>query len=174
MVKPIYAHGMFVACSNGVIAQEVVFDYLDQGLYYWNLIADEGRFSRELEMLASNMQSFLNKEEVKINSRRVYPRVVGVDLGFRGSPDRPYVAFYITFRGDLRQGVNYYENIYESEVTEYDYSIVWLFTGGLKVLKANVGVDYDILSDGSILMFSVPKGFITPGYERIDFVKSIR
>lgn len=170
MIKPVYAQGTFIVCSNGVITQEVVFDYLDQELYYWNLLSNEEKFNEEVEVLATNMQSFLDKEEVKVNGRRVHPKVIGVDLGFRGFPDRPHITFYISFKGELRKGINYYEDFYEPEVVEYDYSVIWIFTGNLKVLRANVGVNYDILSDGRILMFSVSKGFLTPGYERIEFL----
>jgi hypothetical protein len=115
------------------------------------------------------MQSFLDEEIVRINGKRVFPKVVDVDIGFRGSEDRPYITFYIMFRGDLRRGVNVYEDTYEPEVSEYDYTVTWVFTGGLTVLRAYLGVNYDILADGKLLIFSVPKGFTTPGYEKIEF-----
>ncbi len=168
-VKPIHAQGTFVVCENGYVTQEVIFDYVDEGLYYWNLLRDEDRLNEELSLAATNMQSFIDEEVVRINGRRVSPNVVGVDLGFRGSESRPYLTFHIIFKGDLRRGVNIYEDVYEPEYVEYDYTVTWIFTGNLRVLKAYLGVEYDILADGRILVFSAFKGFNTPGYEKIEF-----
>ncbi|MCC6022622.1 MAG: hypothetical protein LM560_05865 [Desulfurococcaceae archaeon] len=168
-VRPIYAQGTFIVCSDGNVTQEIIFDYLDKELYYWNLLSREEEFEKELDRLSLNMQSFLDEEVVRINGKRVFPKVVDVDIGFRGSEDRPYITFYIMFRGDLRRGVNVYEDTYEPEVSEYDYTVTWVFTGGLTVLRAYLGVNYDILADGKLLIFSVPKGFTTPGYEKIEF-----
>lgn len=170
-IKPIYGQGTFVVCSDGTITQEIIFDYIDSNTYYWNLLSDELKFNMELNKLMNNMQSFLDNEEVKINGKIVYPKVIGIDIGFRGSPETPYIAFYISFKGELRRGINYYENIYEPEVVEYDYCVTWIFTGGLKVIKANVGVAYDIIADGRMLMFSMHKNSLTPGYERIEFLR---
>ncbi len=168
-VRPLYGQGTFVVCENGYVTQEVIFDYIDKELYYWNLLGNEDKLNEELNRVANNMQSFIDEEIVKINGRKVYPKVSWVDLGFRGSENRPYIVFYINFKGDLRRGVNIYENIYEPEHVEYDYTVTWVFTGSLKVLGAYLGVEYDILADGKILTFSTYKGFNTPGYEKIEF-----
>ncbi|MCS7107933.1 MAG: hypothetical protein RMH77_04190 [Sulfolobales archaeon] len=168
-VRPIYGQGTFVVCENGDIIQEVIFDYVDDGLYYWGLLSNEEELDKELSKVVNNMQSFIDDEVVKINGRRVFPRVIGVDIGFRGFKSRPYITFYINFKGDLRSGVNVYEDTYESEYVDYDYTVTWVFTGSLKVLKAYLGVEYDVLAGGKILIFSISKGFNTPGYERIEF-----
>lgn len=170
-IKPIYGQGTFIVCSDGTVTQEVIFDYIDDDAYYWNLLSNEVEFNMELNNLMNNMQSFLDDEEVKINGKSVYPKVLGIDIGFRGSPNRPYIVFYISFKGELRSGINYYENIYDPEITEYDYCVTWIFVGGLKVIKADVGVAYDIVANGKILMFSMHKGSLTPGYERIEFLR---
>ncbi|MEM1982231.1 MAG: hypothetical protein QW596_04705 [Sulfolobales archaeon] len=168
-IRPIYGQGTFVVCENGDVLQEVIFDYVDEELYYWRLMDSEEELNKELDKVVSNMQSFIDKEVVKINGKRVFPRVIGVDLGFRGFENRPYITFYITFKGSLRKGMNVYEDTYKPDSVEYDYTVTWIFTGNLKVLKAYLGVGYDVLADGRILTFSISKGFITPGYERIEF-----
>jgi len=168
-IKPLYGQGTFVVCENGYITQEVVFDYIDEGLHYWNLLSHEDRLNEELNSIVDNMQSFIDEEVVKINGKRVFPKINGVDLGFRGLESRPYIKFYISFKGELRRGMNVYEDLYEPEYVEYDYTVTWIFTGNLKVLRAYFGVEYDVLADGKIIIFSMPKGSNTPGYEKIEF-----
>jgi len=170
MIKPIYGQGIFVVCRDGSITQQVIFDYVDSEGYYWSLMGDEKALNEELSRLMYNMQSFIDDETVKINGERVFPKVIGIDVGFRSSGSNPYITFYIAFKGNLRKGINIYEDYYEPEDVEYDYVVTWIFSGGLKVIRANVGFNYDITSGGSILMFSVPKGARTPGYERIEFL----
>jgi hypothetical protein len=90
-------------------------------------------------------------------------------LGFRGSYDRPYLEFYIYFRGNLRPGVNKYEDFYEEEVAEYDYEINWLFPQGFRVLDYEFAGEGYVLGPGNILRLVVKRGLRVGNYESITF-----
>ncbi len=155
--------------ESGLIDQIVIFDYFDYDGFYWHLVKDHVKLSREIELLSSNMQYFLDKEEVFINGSRTYPRVVSTDLGFRGGPEYPYIVFYIVFRGELRDGVNVYENRYDEEIAEYDYTVSWFLPHNARVLKADFKVPYRVDCDGRVLSFTVFKGTRIGGRELIVF-----
>lgn len=115
------------------------------------------------------MQRFLDQERVLINGKQTYPKVVAVDVGFKGDPSRPYIRFFILFLGELRKGLNIYEDYYEPEVAEYDYDVYWIYPLRARVVKAELGVPYRLLHDGRVLSFSVSKGTRVGGYERVEF-----
>ena len=165
-MKPIYAYGYFIVLPTGDFHQIVIYEYIDT----------EGEFARaletrpdvELENMKNNMQSFLDEELEKINGMVSKPKVVSVNAGFRGSLRRPFVEFLINFRGGLIKGDNVYENIYEPEITAYDYGVAWIFPQDFEVVEADVGVGYEV-EPKNVLRFSVRRGFKTPGYEKIVF-----
>ncbi|RLE72681.1 MAG: hypothetical protein DRZ80_06995, partial [Thermoprotei archaeon] len=100
-IEPIYAQGFFVVNKNGLVNQIIIFDYFDPESYYYNLIDEEDRLSEELEILRENMQAILDSEKILINNEKVKPKVMDVDLDFRGSPLKPYFTFFIIFKGSL-------------------------------------------------------------------------
>lgn len=167
-VRPTYGMGFFFVRETGLVEEVIVFDYYDPDEVYKLIVQNEEKLKEEKNTLAKNMQFYLDSEEVKINSKPVHPKVVGVDIGFRGSYKRPYIIFFIAFIGEFRRGVNTYEDWYEPEIAEYDYSAVWLFPTKARVLRADLGVPFTLI-DGRILMFSVSSGSQIRGYERIDF-----
>ncbi len=167
--KPLYAQGFFHLRRNGFVDQTVVFDYYDPDHYYAKLLRDRDRLSREIRMLMNNMQYYLDQERVLINGEDTYPRVVHVEIGVRGRPDISYIVFLIVFKGELVKGINTYENIYEEEEVDYDYTVYWVFPESIRVIEADVGVPYRIYSDGRILFFKVPHGTRIGGYEKIVF-----
>ncbi len=165
-MRPIYAYGRFVVSENGDFFQMIIYEYLDTAEELASIVGS--RLQEELESMKENMQSFLDKEVVKVNDVVVRPSVQLVDVGFRGSLKRPFVEFLVHFKGGLREGVNTYENIYEPEVTTYDYSVSWVLPQGFEVVEAILGVDHTV-GPSNVLRFKVVKGFRTPGYERIRF-----
>ncbi len=165
-MKPIYAYGYFIVSPSGDFHQIMIYEYVDVEEEFAQAL--KTRFEKELETMKNNMQSFLEEEVVKINGVVTKPKVVLVNAGFRGSLKRPFIEFLIHFRGDLTAGYNTYENIYESEVTTYDYSVVWVFPPNSEVVEADVGVEYEV-KPRNVLRFSVKKGFRIPGYEKIVF-----
>lgn len=166
---PTYAMGIFYVRESGLVEQLVIFNYYDEEEEYRSIVGNEERVREEKDLLVKNMQFYLDQEEVYINSERVYPRVVDVELGFQGDYKHPYILYFIVFRGSLRKGVNVYEDTYEPEVAEYDYRVYWIFPPNARVLSAHVGTSYRILNKCRILVFDVKAGFQTSGYEKIEF-----
>jgi hypothetical protein len=165
-LKPIYAYGYFIVLPTGDFHQIIIYEYVDTEEEFARAL--ETRPDVELENMKNNMQSFLDEEVVKINGVVSKPKVVSVNAGFRGSLRRPFVEFLINFRGGLIKGDNVYENIYEPEITAYDYGVAWIFPPDFEVVEADVGVGYEV-EPKNVLRFSVRRGFKTPGYEKIVF-----
>jgi len=165
---PVYAYGFFNVCSDGTVIQHVIFSYVDPLRKYASIVKDVERLRREIDLVSNNMQRFLDNEDVRINDVIVYPKVVATWIGFSGSEKRPYIEFLIVFKGSLRRGINVYEDRYEPDIAEYDYSVVWVFPQGSRIVDVDVGFEYEIIND-NILRFNVPEGSEVPGYERISF-----
>lgn len=168
-VTPVYATGFFFVRETGLVEEIVVFEYYDPGEEYREITSDRRKTEEEKSRLARNMQLFLDSEDVRINNKPVYPRVLDVEIGFRGDYKYPYITFIIVFIGELRKGLNVYEDYYEPEVAEYDYRVYWFFPTKARVIKADLDVPYTLLDKGRVLLFAVPKGSRVRGYERIEF-----
>ncbi len=169
-VRPLYAQGFFFVGYN-VISYYVVFDYLDPLGYYDAVKSDEKLYENEIVKLYYNMQESLNSEEVYVNGERVKPRVVLVDIGFRSSRSRPYIVFGIRFKAPTKSGRNVYENKYEPEVAEYNYTAYWILPPGSRILEVDMGgsrEDWEIVSDNVLVIYGY-KGVKTSGYEKIVF-----
>jgi len=166
--KPIYAQGFFHLRGNGLVDQTIIFDYYDPDNYYHRLLRQRLRLRQELEILKNNMQYYLDQERVLINGVDASPKVVHVEIGVRGKPDLAYIVFLIKFKGELVRGLNTYENIYEEEIVDYDYTVYWIFPENTRVIEAELGVPYNVYSD-RILFFKVPRGTRVGGYEKIVF-----
>ena len=164
---PVYAHGLFTVCKDGTVLQHIIFNYVDPSKKYKQIINDPERLEEELRIISKNMQNFLDSEEVLINGVRTYPKVRSVWVGLSGSADRPYIELLITFKGELKPGINIYEDKYEPDIAEYDYAVTWVFPEDSRIIEVDVGFDY--VMNGNVLRFSVPEGSETPGYEKISF-----
>ncbi|MGC8583169.1 MAG: hypothetical protein ACP5KY_08850 [Thermoproteus sp.] len=161
-VRPIFARAFFNMDPLGSVSQYMVFYYRDPKAYYAGLSREALR--RELEAVRRNMQSFLDEEAISINGRRVEAKVVHVDIGLIAI-DLPYITFLIKFRGELRRGLNVYEDVYEEEVAEYPYEFLWSLPG--RVVRAAMAGDVRI--HGSLLSVRVPAGTKVGGRESIEF-----
>ncbi len=166
-IVPVHAQGFFTMGVDGRVTQVTIFDYYDPECYYAKLLQGKGDLEGELWRLAANMQSFLDEEKVLINGERVKPEVRGIDICVRGDPKRPSVVFFITFKGELRPGVNSYEDCYEATVAEYDYEFYWIFPPGTSIVSVKMPGTYEVVN--AILMVWVRKGEKVDGYERIIF-----
>jgi len=164
-VKPIHALGFFSLSTTGVVDQFIVFDYWDPRRYYWTIF-QEGLLDEELEGLKDSMQTLLDKEKVYINKEETRPIVLSVDLIFRGKRF-PSILFFIRFSGKLVKGLNVYENIYESTVSEYDYEFYWMLPENASIVKVIVDGDYEV--ERNLLKVWVSKGTKIKGYEKIVF-----
>ncbi len=167
--EPVHAVGFFSVSRGGVVHQVVVYDYFDPDYYFLNLVHRPLDYEREVSRLAYNMQSFLDREEVLVNGRRVRPVVKTVSIDHRGFAEFAYVSFIIYFRGRFTRGLNSYENRYEPGVAEYDYEVYWMFPPRSRIVEVDISADYEVLGDDNILLFWVRKGDRISGYEKIVF-----
>ena len=158
-------------CLTGDIIEQIIFEYIDEEGIYEEILSDEDLRQEELKKIRRNMQAFLDEEIVKINGVEVRPMVFHVDIGLAGSINRPFIKYLIRFAGDFKEDLNIYENIYEPEEAEYNYSVIWVFPEGARIVDVDVGVTY-FVGPSNILRFYVRKGFKTSGVERISFVLS--
>lgn len=168
-MTPLYATGFFFVRESGLVEQIIIFNYHDPLCEYKSIVEDEKKLVEEKSLLVRNMQFYLDQEEVIINGERVYSRVVDVEVGFQGDFKYPYILFIIVFRGVFKEGLNIYEDKYESEIAEYDYRVYWFFPPKARVLTAQLGVPYRLLDKCRVLVFEVKKGTKIGGYERIEF-----
>ena len=129
----------------------------------------EEALGEELAEMAESMQLYLDRERVFINGERTRPGVVDVDLGFRGTELRPFVAFFVELRGKFRRGLNTYENWYEREEAEYDFEAYWIFPPGSRVVEGAASGLWEILGGGRLLAIRVRRGEEVEGYEKVAF-----
>lgn len=165
-IIPLHAQGLFIVHLSGLISQFVIYDYYDPDEYYASL--EDELLYEELNILANNMQEFLNREKVIINGEKVKPKVELVDISFKGETTRPSILFFIEFKGKFKKGVNIYENYYESEKVEYDYEVYWIFPQSVEIVEVDVDGDVEIL-DKRKLIVRVLRDTKVRGYEKIVF-----
>jgi len=169
-VTPVHGQGFFYV-GYGYIAYYLVFDYMDPMGYYDVVLRDERLFEEEVQRLYYGMQELVDQETVMVNGVRVRPKVVMVDIGFRGRRDRVFIVFAFRFRAPTRPGRNVYENRYEPEPIEYSYEAYWVFPPGSKILEVDMGQgqeEWDIVNDAVVAIYG-RRGGRTGGYERIVF-----
>ncbi|MEZ0248127.1 MAG: hypothetical protein ABWJ97_02535 [Thermoproteus sp.] len=161
-VRAVFARAFFNMDPLGSVSQYMVFYYHDPKAYYAGL--SKSALRRELEAVRSNMQKFLDEEAISINGRRVEAKVVHIDIGLI-TINYVYITFLIRFKGELHEGLNVYEDVYEEEVAEYPYEFLWWLPG--RVVRAHIAGDVHI--EGNILSVKVPAGLKVGGREVIEF-----
>lgn len=169
-VEPIHGQGFFYVGYN-YISYYLVFDYVDPLGYYDVVLGDESLFEEETTRLYYSMQELVDKEKVVVNSVKVRPRVVMVDIGRREKKGRVFIVFALRFSAPLKPGVNVYENYYDGEEVEYDYEAYWVFPPRSRILEVDMGStteEWDIVG-GNLLAIYARRGGRTGGYERIVF-----
>jgi len=166
---PIYAQGFFYVHRSGLVDHIVIYDYWDPERYYESVLNDPEKYEEEVETLMENMQYFMDREKVLINGKEAPVHVTGVEIGLRGRPELPYIVFLMEFRGELRKGLNIYENYYEEEEVDYGYIVYWFFPENTRVVKAELGVPYYVEADGRVLFFRVKPQTRVGGREAIYF-----
>ena len=135
--------------------------------YYRKVIRDESLLAKEVEKLAGNMQYFLDKERVEINSERVKSQVDFCDIYPKGRTDVVSVLYLIDFTGKFVDGHNVIETWLEEEQAPYDFEILWRFPIGTKIVEIETIMDFDIYDD--IISLWAIDGDDVGGYEKIVF-----
>lgn len=167
-VIPTSASCYFSVSRTGEFHQFLVYDYYDPKGCYARLLNKPKKCREELRRLCTNMQYFLDQEEVRVNGVRVYPRVVTAYISHRGFMDTPYIAWIVTFKGKLRKGLNVFENTTEREVAEYDFEIVWQFPRRSRIVMVKISTESQVIAKRTLYVLA-RKGEVVGGYERIEF-----
>ncbi len=167
-VRPVHAEGTFTV-APGVIMYYLLFEYYDPLGYYDAVLRDRRLLEQEVAKLHYNMQGFLDEEEVVVNGKRVRPRVVLVDIAFRGRKASPVIIFGIRVPAPIRPGRNVYENRYEPEKAEYDYVVYWMFPPGTRIVEVDMGGEEWEVTETGVLAIYGRRGRRVSGYEKIVF-----
>jgi hypothetical protein len=167
MVEPVHASSFFSVSRTGEIHEQLNFEYHDIEGYYRKVIRDEKLLAKEVEKLVDNMQFFLDKEKVEINSERVKSRVDYCDIFLKGQTDVVSVMYLIDFAGKFVSGENVIETWLEEEEAPYDFEILWRFPVGSKLVEVVTSMEYDIYDD--IISLWAIDGDEVGGYEKIVF-----
>jgi hypothetical protein len=167
-VEPIHAHGFFWVSREGIVNQTIVFDYYDDKGYYASLLHKPDEYEQEMTRLFYSMQDFLDQEKIMINDINCKPKVLTVSLDHRGLENLPCIAFFVTFKGQTKDGLNRYENFYEKGIVEYDYEAYWLFPKRTRILKVESSIECEIIAK-NILIMRARRGDKYSGYEKIEF-----
>lgn len=167
MVEPIHASSFFSVSQSGEIHEQLSFEYLDIEGYYRKVIRDEKLLAKEVEKLVDNMQFFLDKEKVEINTERVKSRVDYCDIFLKGKTDVVSVIYLIDFAGKFVCGDNVIETWLEEEEAPYDFEILWRFPVGSKIIEVETTMEYETYSD--IISLWAMDGDEVGGYEKIVF-----
>jgi hypothetical protein len=167
-VKPIHAHGFFWVSREGNMNQTIIFDYYDEKGYYASLLHKPDEYEQELTKLFHSMQNLLDQEKILINNIKCKPKVLTVSLDHRGLENLPCISFLITFKGQMKTGLNTYENFYEKGIVEYDYESYWVFPERTKILEVESSIEYEIVNK-NILIMRAREGDKYSGHEKILF-----
>ncbi|TFG32923.1 hypothetical protein EU528_01845 [Candidatus Thorarchaeota archaeon] len=167
MVEPVHASSFFSVSLTGEIHERLTFEYLDLEGYYRKVIRDENLLATEVEKLVGNMQFFLDKERVEINSKRVKSQVDFCDIYLKGHTDVVSVIYLIDFSGKFVDNQNVIETWLEEEEAPYDFEILWRFPIGTKIVEVETTMDFDIYDD--IISLWAIDGDDVGGYEKIVF-----
>jgi len=167
MVEPVHAASFFSVSRIGEFHEQLNFEYLDMAGYYRKVVRDENLLAKEVEKLADNMQYFLDKERVEINSERIKSQVDFCDIYLKGQTDVVSVIYLIDFTGKFVNGQNVIETWLEEEQAPYDFEILWRFPIGTKIIEVETTMDFDIYDD--IISLWAIDGDDVGGYEKIIF-----
>jgi hypothetical protein len=167
LVEPVHADSFFSVSTTGEIHERLCYEYLDLSNYYRKVLRDEELLGDEVEKMASNLQDFLDKERVEINSERVKSKVKYCDIYLKGDTDVVGVVYLIDFAGHFHRETNTIETWLEEENAPYDFEILWRFPAGTKIVEIVTLLEFEIYGD--IVSLWAMEGEDVGGYERMAF-----
>ncbi|AWR96283.1 hypothetical protein DFR86_01140 [Acidianus sulfidivorans JP7] len=161
-VEPIYAKGYFYMSITGDVYELITFYYYDDENYYISL--DQNSLRAEKQKMKYNMQYYLDREIIMVNSKRVHAKVLKVSISLL-SANYPIVDFVAKFNCKLKKGINTYVDKYDNEVAEYPYDFVWILPG--RIIKTKISGKIEV--HDNMLYVNVSKGTKVGGEEKIVF-----
>jgi hypothetical protein len=166
-VQPVFVSSIFTISSNLEVYQVINYDYSDPERVYAEILEDEEAIETEIAKIHSNMAEFLAAEKVYINGNRVVQEIVHVDIGLRGTPERPYFQWVIHFEGISRKDENILASDVETEKAEYDIEVLYLFPSDTQILEVITPMEYEVR--GPLLFVWARKGDLVGGEESVRF-----
>ena len=165
---PIHANAIFTVSTNGEITQALFYDYYDPEGHYAKLTHNPDHHKQEIQTLHQNMQYFLDKEKIIINQKPVLQKIEYVNYDHHGMKDTPYVYWVISFKGDLKPGINTLESQVALDTINYDFEILWRLPTNTTITQVDTPLNYEI--HNNILTLWGRKGDTVGGKEIIYFI----
>ena len=167
-VEPVYGQGFFHV-GWGVIFYTIIFDYYDPYGEYLRVLRDNRLRREEEDYIRSRMQGFLGSERILVNGRPVNARVDSVRLELRGLREVHSATIHVYMEYEPLQGTNVYEDYYEPDKAEYDYTVYWVAPPGGRILHVETPGRLELTAGGRIAVISVRRGTRLDGYEAVMF-----
>ena len=114
------------------------------------------------------MQTLLDLERVEINGTRVRSLVNFTDIYLSGESDVVSVIFLIDFARKFDSGRNIIETWLDSEISPYDFEIIWRFPVGTEIIAIDTLLDYEIYRD--LVSLWALEGDHVGEYEKMEFI----
>ncbi len=166
---PVYAQGFFTLSPTGIY-QVVIYEYIDREKYYHKIVEDDELYTDEIERLRTIIEDELAKELIKINEERAETIINGISIAFHESPEHVSLIFFVFIKGVIKNGINIYEDYYESTKAEYDYDAYWFLPPSWRILEVVASGRYDVYGPtNNMLIISARRGDDISGYEKIVF-----
>ncbi|MHA2601601.1 MAG: hypothetical protein AM324_005650 [Candidatus Thorarchaeota archaeon SMTZ1-83] len=167
MVEPVHADSFFSVSHSGEVHERLSFEYLDPEGYYRRIIRDDELLRKEAEKLSVNMQTFLDRERVEINGRRVRSQVDYTDIFLKGGTEVVAIVYLIDFGTEFEKERNKIETWLEEETAPYDFEIIWRFPVGTEIVEIDTQLEYEIYGD-LVTLWAYEEDDVG-GYERMVF-----
>jgi hypothetical protein len=167
-IRPIYGQGFFDV-SSSVIFYTIVFDYYDPSGDYARILRDYRARRDEEAYIRGKMQEFINEERILVNGERVTARVASAKLELRGNPHVHSAVIHVVMEYNTVMGTNVYEDFYEPERAEYDYTVYWQVPPGGVILHVETPGKVYYEDNRRIAVIHVRKGTFLDGYEAVMF-----
>ncbi len=167
-IVPVYGQGFF-HISHNTIYYTIVFDYYDKGGDYVQILRDPRSRREEEKEIKKNMQRLMDEERIVINGRDVRAVVDSALLEPRGHRRLHSVVFHVRMDYTPIEGVNVYENFYEADTAEYDYTVYWIAPPGGEILAIESEGRVYYQANKRIAIIRVSKGTRLSGYEAVSF-----
>ncbi len=167
-VRPVYGQGFF-DITRDLIYYTIVFDYYDPSGAYARIIRDPRARRSEENYIRDKMQEFVDQEKIIINGERVSTRVASARLELRGNPHVHSAVIHLLMEYKSMPGTNVYEDFYEPERAEYDYTVYWQAPPGGVILHVETPGKVYYEDNRRIAVIHVRKGTRLDGYEAVMF-----
>ncbi|MBD3350274.1 MAG: hypothetical protein GF364_02195 [Candidatus Lokiarchaeota archaeon] len=152
-LSPIFANSVITITKSGAFHQVLTYDYSEPTGQYFKLVQlDDEFYEKEIENLSINMQNYMDSCVNKINDAYVKPEVIETEIDFKEEVF-PFYYWVITFKGELKEGINVYESTIEKDTLEYNISSIYILEKPLIPISVESTLNYDILKEQRIVKY---------------------